>query len=113
MHEIGLAKSLLRTIQAELTKHAYKKLLKVRIGVGALAGIESDHLLDHLREAARGSALEGATLEAVEIPPQFNCRDCGQTISEKVVHTRCPRCRSENFELVRGMELTVLSVDVE
>ena len=113
MHETGTAKNLLHAIEKELKKHAYRKLVRVRIGVGALSGIEGDHLVEHLLELAPGSVIEGVALEAVELPPEFVCRSCGQTVQEKVVHTKCPRCGSGKIELERGKELTILSVDVE
>lgn len=113
MHETGTAKNLLRAIEKELAKHSYSRLLKVRIGVGVLTGIEPDHLLEHMRELAPGSVIEGAVLEAVEIEPQFVCRDCGQVAEEKAIHTRCPDCGSDTLDIRGGKDLTVLSVDVE
>jgi hydrogenase nickel incorporation protein HypA/HybF len=113
MHETGTAKFVLAEIEKELKKLRFKKLLRVRIGIGPLSTIDGDHLLEHLREIAPGTAIEGAQLEAVEIPPEYRCRACGQSFADSVIHNRCPKCHSDDVQVERIRELAVLSVDVE
>jgi hydrogenase nickel incorporation protein HypA/HybF len=68
MHEHSLMADLLRTIERIGREQNARKILGVRIRLGALSHISPDHLSEHFVQAAAGTMAEGARLDIVEIP---------------------------------------------
>lgn len=63
MHERGLIEPLLRELEAvAATEHA-RRVLAVRIRLGALSQCSAEHFAAHFEEASRGTVAEGARLE--------------------------------------------------
>ena len=62
-HEFSLINDLLRKIKVVADEQGSKKIVSVRLKLGALAHISADHLREHFEEAARGTMAERAQLE--------------------------------------------------
>jgi hydrogenase nickel incorporation protein HypA/HybF len=65
MHELGLARDMLGRIDAMACEQGARRVVRVKVTLGALCGVSPDHLRQHFAEAARGTFAEGARLEAV------------------------------------------------
>lgn len=63
MHESSLMKGLMRQILIEAESHHAKRVASVSVVLGALSNITPAHFSEHFVEAARGTIVEGATLE--------------------------------------------------
>jgi hydrogenase nickel incorporation protein HypA/HybF len=59
---------LLRKIEGIGREQKARRILGVRIRLGALSHISPDHLNEHFVQAAAGTMAEGARLDIVEIP---------------------------------------------
>ena len=68
MHEHSLMTDLLRKIEGIGREQKARRILGVRIRLGALSHISPDHLNEHFVQAAAGTMAEGARLDIVEIP---------------------------------------------
>jgi hydrogenase nickel incorporation protein HypA/HybF len=68
MHERSLMTDLLRKIEGIGREQNARKILGVKIRLGALSHISADHLSEHFVQAAAGTIAEGARLDIVEIP---------------------------------------------
>jgi hydrogenase nickel incorporation protein HypA/HybF len=64
MHELSLMKDLLRKIEALAEEQHVRRVVSVRVRLGALSHIAADHFREHFVHAARGTVAEGARLEA-------------------------------------------------
>ncbi|MFN0086650.1 MAG: hydrogenase maturation nickel metallochaperone HypA [Blastocatellia bacterium] len=67
MHELSLIADLMRKIEGIAREQGARKVVGVKVRIGALAHISPEHLLEHFVEAARGTVAEGARLET-EMP---------------------------------------------
>ncbi len=65
MHELRLAQDLVSKIDAVACERHARRVVGVKVTLGALSGVSADHLQQHFAEAARGTSAEGARLEAV------------------------------------------------
>jgi len=65
MHELRLARDLVGKIDAAACEQGARRVVGVKVTLGALSGISGDHLRQHFAEAARDTSAEGARLETV------------------------------------------------
>jgi hydrogenase nickel incorporation protein HypA/HybF len=63
MHELSLMKDLLRKVEAVAAEQRARAVVSVRVRLGALSHVSSDHLREHFTRAARGTVAEGARLD--------------------------------------------------
>jgi hydrogenase nickel incorporation protein HypA/HybF len=71
MHEFSLIADLMRKIEAVASEQGARKVRSVKVKLGALAHISSDHFREHFVHAARGTIAEGARLD-VEVSSDEN-----------------------------------------
>ena len=83
MHEFSLMADLLRKIEAVSKEAGDKKVVGVRVKLGALAHISADHFREHFEEAIRGTVAEGAKLD-VEESPDTNASDAQDILLESI-----------------------------
>lgn len=63
MHESGVIEDLMKAVEDAARKNGAQKVTSIKLKIGALAGIEPDHLREHFEIAAVGTMAEGAELE--------------------------------------------------
>jgi hydrogenase nickel incorporation protein HypA/HybF len=119
MHELSLAVAIVELVE----RHAQNRVVEaVNVRVGAMRQVVPRSLSFQFEFAARGSVCEGATLIQEPIAALLRCEGCGSewdpeppraaTSEELVVLFRCPRCGSSRFQVARGEELEVESIEV-
>ncbi len=119
MHELSLAIAIVELAE----RHAAgRRVSAVNLRVGALRQVVPPSLEFHFGFAARGSICEGARLDQEAIAALLCCGDCdtewdpapprAETAGDLVVSFRCPACGSARFEVLRGEELDLESIEV-
>ncbi len=68
MHEFSLIKSLMRKVTGIAAEQGAKKIVSVRVVLGALCHLSPEHFTEHFVEAAAGTVAAGAELEVVFNP---------------------------------------------
>lgn len=111
MHEISIAQSLLRLVEAEAERHQAACVRRVRVRLGALSGIEPALLRSAFGFLCEGSRCAGAELTIDEVPARWSCPDCGAPI-EGGLPLRCPRCRAPG-RLSAGDEILLEQLEME
>jgi hydrogenase nickel incorporation protein HypA/HybF len=99
-------------IEAVIARLGDRRITRVRLAVGALAGVAIDALRLCFEACAHGTPLDGATLEIVSIEGRALCRKCGGEHPAPTLWSRCP-CGSFDRELVAGHELRIVAVEVQ
>lgn len=103
MHEL----SLIRHIVAIVSERANgAKVTQVTLKVGKLSTVTPDAIRFGFDLATRGTTLEGAGLEIIEIPGLGRCRACGQDVPMNRLVERCP-CGSVDLDRIAGQELII------
>jgi hydrogenase nickel incorporation protein HypA/HybF len=108
MHELALMESVVAEIGDRLGE---VRVSTVRLEVGRLAGVVPEALRFCFDVCTRGTSLEGATLEIVELPGRARCAACG---AEQVVDSFVVACSCGQGDLtvVGGEELRLKNVEV-
>ena len=68
MHEIGIAKGILKKVIAEAQSHQAKKILKIKVKAGHLEMLTREHLQHSFSFLSKGSVAEEAVIELEEFP---------------------------------------------
>jgi hydrogenase nickel incorporation protein HypA/HybF len=108
MHELALMESVVAAVEERVGD---ARVATVRLEVGRLAAVVPDALRFCFDVCARGTALEGATLEIAEIPGRARCRGCGGELAIADFAALCP-CGSGDLYVTAGEELRVKNVEV-
>jgi hydrogenase nickel incorporation protein HypA/HybF len=108
MHELAITESMVATVAERV---GATRVARVRLQVGALAGVVPHALRFCFEICARGTVLEGATLEIDEIPARGSCRQCGAEIAIGSFLDVCG-CGSGDLDLFAGQELRIKDVEV-
>ena len=62
MHEFSLMKDLINQISQVAAEHQAKRVVSLRVRLGALAHISPEHFREHFLEATKGGIAENSTL---------------------------------------------------
>jgi hydrogenase nickel incorporation protein HypA/HybF len=103
MHELSLTRHIV-AIVSERANGA--KVTQVTLEIGKLSAVLPDAIRFCFDVVAKGTLLEGARLEVIEIPGRGRCRDCGRDVHLHHLIERCT-CGSSDLERMAGEELTI------
>lgn len=109
MHELGITQNIV-AIVGEAAKG--RRVRRVTLDVGQLSGIMPDAIAFCFDIVAKGTALDGASLDIHRIPGQAHCRSCGATFETVTLFQACG-CGSRATELMRGEELKIRDMEIE
>ncbi len=108
MHELGITRSVV-AICAENAGGAAVK--RVTLEIGKLTAILPEAVKFCFDICAKGTVVEGARLEILEIPGKALCADCGAEFEMSDLVGRCG-CGSRRLEIIAGEELKVKEMEV-
>jgi hydrogenase nickel incorporation protein HypA/HybF len=83
----------------------------VRLEVGRLAAVVPDALRFCFDVCTRGTSLEGARLEIIEIPGKARCLTCAAELAIDDLAAVCP-CGGMELRVLGGEELRLKNVEV-
>jgi len=109
MHELGITRNIVAIVEDAARG---RRVRRVTVEVGQLAGVMADAMAFCFDVVAKGTMLEGATLEIREIPGRAHCNSCGTDFATPDMFTLC-RCGSRDSARISGDELKVKSMELE
>lgn len=136
MHEWALAESILITAVDAAEKEKLKKIKEIVVGLGELQQVEKDIFEFALGEIIKeqGGKLKDVKIKIKSEKSNFVCNNCKHNwtfddlkkgINEyeseaihfipevAIVHSRCPKCGSPDFEITKGRGVSILSIKGE
>jgi len=108
MHELSIGQGIVESVCEAVPEG---DVLVVTVEIGKLSGVVPDAVRFCFDACARGTRLEGARLDIVEIPGRGRCGSCDQQVDMDALIARCA-CGNPFLEVVRGSELRIRSVEV-
>ena len=107
MHELGIT----RNVIAICTEHANGASVKrVTLEIGKLSAILPDAVRFCFDICAKGTVVEGAQLEIIEIPGMAICQQCQRPVHLVQPFGRCD-CGSNDLKQIAGNELKVKEME--
>ena len=112
MHETMVAESLLTTISDEAAKQNAKPVA-AKISCGTLNAINDEVLCFAFEAIAKGTSCEGMKLEIEHKPIQGRCKNCNESFDVMFSCPSCPKCSSEEFDLLPDAPLLLEEIELE
>jgi hydrogenase nickel incorporation protein HypA/HybF len=112
VHELSLCEGVRGVIEDAARREGFRRVTRVRLEIGRLAGVEPDALRFGFDAAMRGSIAEGATLEVIDLPGRAMCFGCGETVEIVSRLDDCPRCGGGRLAPAGGDEMRVRDLEV-
>ncbi|MCU0543620.1 MAG: hydrogenase maturation nickel metallochaperone HypA [Oscillatoriaceae cyanobacterium Prado104] len=110
MHELGITQNIV-AIALEHSRGA--KVRRVSLEIGKLSAIMPDAVRFCFDVCCQGTALEGASLEILEIPGIGQCRQCGSEIPLDLPFGICTSCGGTDLRLIQGEELKITELETD
>ncbi len=113
MHELSIAQSLIEVACDAATENAAKRITKLRLRIGRMAGVVEEALRFSFDLAAEGTACEGAALDIEDVAVSVMCPACnGAKVLEDCYALMCPTCQTPTSQILTGQELELVSLEV-
>jgi len=113
MHELSIAQGIMDVVEAERRKHGFGAVHVVRLRLGALSGVDEDALRFAFETIRDGTCAAAATLDVASEQGMLTCRKCGARTPADDRPTACPSCGSADLAFEGGMDLDIVSLEVD
>ncbi len=113
MHELSIAQGIMQIVEAERAKHGFDKVSVIHLRSGALSGIDEQALQFAFEVVREGTCAAEAIIDLEVQQRVLSCRECGAAIDADSGPKACPECGSIDLSLEAGMELDIVSLEVD
>lgn len=105
--------SVLEIAESQARSAGAVRIREIRMRVGRMTGVVSE-ALDHAFTVLRGDTLAAEARLVVEfVPGAFWCMTCADEFEADDLIGGCPTCHVPSFEMRRGRELDVVSLEID
>jgi len=114
MHEASIAANLIEIVLENAEQNKVKRVNKVFVKIGRLAGIEIDPLMfayGAIKDEYELIKCSELIIEDVEITGK--CQACGAEDTYEEMFFACSKCGSFEVELLTGEELSITEIEVD
>jgi hydrogenase nickel incorporation protein HypA/HybF len=111
MHETAVVMGLIGILERQAKAAGIGRITEVRVKLGRLRGLDARQLVGVFEILAEGGRLDGARLVVEDVAVAAHCRACGADYDVAGWALACPRCGSDDVDVVHGRELHIESFD--
>ena len=112
MHEIGIVRQILRTVEAFAAENGVRDIREVVVDCGELSLVIPEYLEEVYPAVVKGSLLQDAALTIRVIPGFAECDDCDEIFNVVEHKGYCPACGSFRKTVLSGRECSVREIHV-
>lgn len=112
MHEMSIALGIVELAEREATKAGAKRISRIEVEVGELAGVLAEALQFCFTAACCDTMAAGAELVVVAVPGRGECASCGRSAAMTEAVAVCDLCGG----IMRpsgGRDLRLLAIEVD
>ena len=113
MHEVALAQSVWREVEAQMSRRPADLLIAINLVVGRWSGADPESLEFALSLLAADSQWPDARIHIRTEPLAIQCRACGREFEPQELDLACPGCGASDTEVARGRDMRLESLEVE
>jgi hydrogenase nickel incorporation protein HypA/HybF len=113
MHELGLAQDTLDCALQAAARQGAGRITGLRLRIGDLSGVVPEALYFALETILAGTPADGATIDIERVAAVCFCPDCKAEFPVEAFVYTCPNCGRAGCDLVRGREMTLVSLEVD
>jgi hydrogenase nickel incorporation protein HypA/HybF len=113
VHELGIATSILESVQSAARRSPGVRITKVGVRIGGLAGVDVDALQFGFECIVKDTEWEPLQLEVESIPRVQRCPKCGHEFRMADYDPQCPQCGEFATQCISGEELDIAYMEVD
>lgn len=113
MHELSLAEGIIDIVERTALTNSVRRVKRVRIAVGELAGVDIESLVFAWLSVRRGGCADQAELVIERPAGRAWCIDCSKEVPLKRYGDPCPICSGYHLSAIAGTELKVIDIIAE
>ena len=113
MHELSICQQLIRQVESVAYEHSARRVSRIWLSIGPLAGIEIPLLKQAFTIARAGTVAASAVLEAQSLPIRVHCQCCGAESEAAPNRLLCGVCGDWRTQLISGDEMLLASVELD
>jgi hydrogenase nickel incorporation protein HypA/HybF len=114
MHELGIATSILDTVEKEAEKHPQAQFTVIGLRIGEVAGVDIDSLTFGWDVLTKDTKWDALKLSVELLPRRNRCHACGEEFAvPDYLHLECPKCGAFPTFNVSGDELEIAYMEYE
>lgn len=113
MHELGIAASILDSVQSAARRNPRSRITKVGVKIGELAGVDVDALQFGFECIVKDTEWEPLVLEVEFLPRTQRCPKCGHEFRMSDYDPQCPQCGEFATQCISGEELDIAYMEVD
>ncbi len=113
MHELSIVASLFEILEEKAKEQKAKKILSVKLKVGALSGVVPEFLETAFDIYKKDTIAAESILKIEEVPLKIRCQQCGTEIVKDDLVFICEKCDSRELKTLSGTELLLEKIEME
>ena len=113
MHELSIVASLFEILEEKAKENKAKKILSVKLKVGALSGVVPEFLETAFNIYKKDTIASESKLKIEEVPLKVRCQGCGTEIVKDDFVFICEKCDSRELKTLSGTELLLEKIEME
>ena len=113
MHELSIVASLFEILEEKAKEKKAKKILSVKLKVGALSGVVPEFLETAFDIYKKDTIAAESKLKMEKVPLKIRCQRCGTEIVKDDYVFICAKCNSRELKTLAGTELLLEKIEME
>ncbi|MEF9840454.1 MAG: hydrogenase maturation nickel metallochaperone HypA [Lachnospiraceae bacterium] len=111
MHEVGIIKSMLRTVKGVMDVNGLTKVGKIVVQIGEISGVVPRQIQECYAGAVYKTPFEETLLDIEVIPGIVRCNHCGKEFNGFTYNLKCPDCNGEDLTALSGREFLIKQIE--
>ena len=107
MHELSIVQNIITIILSELPKYNFSKVQSISLRIGVMRQVVPEALFFAFECLSKGTPLEGAAVNIVNIPITGRCRKCRCEFILDSWQQNCASCGENQIDIISGKELEI------
>lgn len=112
MHEIGVVRSMMRTVEDFALENGIDEIVSIVLEIGDLSMIIPKYVEDIYSVVSKDTRFEGTELVIETVEGQGVCRDCKRAFPIVKNEGYCPRCGKRNADIISGRDFIIKEIVV-
>ncbi len=113
MHEYSIVSSLINMCEKYAKENSATKVTKLYVKIGKISGVEPELLKVAFDTFKNESICFDSELVMDIEDVVIKCLDCKTESVIQIKSFECPKCGSENFSIIAGEEMLLMSLEME
>ena len=110
MHELGIVLNIVQTVESIAKKNGLSKIDTLVLQIGELSTVVPRYIEECYRVVVDGTLLQETKLRIEILPGSGICKECNTVFNLLENQNTCPKCGSQQWEILSGKEFMIKEI---